>query len=134
MARKVDTVARYFRRLASFAGNRFDYDGILHPEFQVVEYPSLQNPTLRTTGLDERVQRVGEGRKRYSAQHFEVTNQLESELQVAIEGNWSGLLAVDVGPNKKGKSLKGKFCMVFEFKEEQIYRQRSYETVDPSAT
>ena len=133
MARKVDTVARYFRRLASFAGNRTDYDGILHPEFQVVEYPSVQSPTIRTTGLDDRIQRVGEGRKRYSAQHFEITNQIESDLQVAVEGNWSGILGVDTAAAKKGKSLKGKFCMVFEFKEEQIYRQRSYETFDPAA-
>ena len=133
MARKVDTVARYFRRLASFAGNRADYDGILHPEFQVVEFPSVQNPTLRTTGLDDRVARVGEGRKRYSSQHFEITNQVESDLQVAVEGNWSGILAADSGAHKKGKSLKGRFCMIFEFKEEKIYRQRTYETLDPAA-
>jgi len=133
MARKVDTVARYFRRLASFAGNPADYDGILHPEFQVTEYPSVFRPELRSSGFEEVVQRIGDGRRLLSAQHFEITSHVESDLLVAVEGLWNGLLAADDGGQKKGKSLKARFCMIFEFKEGKIWRQRAYETSDASA-
>ncbi len=133
MGRKVDTVSRYFRRLASFASAAADYDGILHREFQLTEFPSVQNATLRTSTLAELIQRVAERRKRYSAQHFEITHHVESDVDVAIEGTWSGLLSSDFGVHKRGKSLKGKFCMFFEFIDGQIYRTRSYETFDPAA-
>ena len=134
MARKVDTVARYFRRLASFAGNPADYDGILHPEFQVTEFPSVLNAALRTSVFQDCIKRVGEGRKLLSAQHFEITGHVESDILVAVEGKWNGLLAADYGGQKKGKALKARFCMIFEFKDEKIWRQRSYETSDPAAT
>lgn len=133
MARKVDTVARYFRRLASFAGTAADYEGILHPEFQSTEFPSVQNPALRTSTLAELLQRVAERRKRYSAQHFEILHQVEGDFEVAIEGAWSGLLSADFAGQKRGKSLKGRFSMFFEFQEDMIRRQRIYETVDPAA-
>jgi len=133
MPRKVDTVARYFRRLASFAGTAADYDGILHPELQVTEYPSVLNAALRNSGFDDCIKRVGDGRKLLSAQHFEITTSLESDLLVAVEGKWNGLLAADYAGQKKGKSLKARFCMIFEFKDEKIWRQRTYETGDSAS-
>ena len=133
MARKVDTVARYFRRLASFAGNAADYDGILHPEFQGTEYPSVLNAALRTSGFEDCIKRVGEGRKLLSAQHFEIATHAESDLLVAVEDKWHALLAIDYAGQKKGKALKAKFCMLFEFKDEKLWRQRVYETSDPGS-
>ena len=40
-------------------------------------------------------------------------------------------MAMDAGPLKKGQRLAAHFCMIFEFKEGLIHRQRNYDCFEP---
>jgi ketosteroid isomerase-like protein len=131
MSRKVDTIARYFRRLVSFSQEWKDFEAILDPEFTQKEFPSPANPKGLQLNAAELLKRIGELRKQLTAQHFEITNQFESDNQVAVEVLWTGLLAMDQGPFKKGKNIKSNLCMVFEFRGEKILLQRIYDSHEP---
>jgi|SRR5579862_3853729 len=128
MPRKVDTVARFFRRFVSFSTEWKDYEPILAVDFTQKEFPSPANPKGQSLNAAELLKRIGEMRKQLSAQHFEITNHLESDNQVMVEVLWTGLLSADLGPFKKGKNIKSNLCMVFEFMGEKILAQRIYDS------
>ncbi|HLY72874.1 MAG TPA: nuclear transport factor 2 family protein [Planctomycetota bacterium] len=131
MPRKVDTVARFFRRVVSFSTEWKDYEPVLTPDFSQKEFPSPQHPKGVTLNAAELLKRVGEQRKQLSAQHFEMTTQIETDNQVAVEILWTGLLAADLGPFKKGKNIKANLCMVFDFQGDKILAQRIYDSHEP---
>jgi ketosteroid isomerase-like protein len=131
MARKVDTVARFFRRFVSFSTEWKDYEQVLAPDFSQKEFPSPANPKGVTLNAAELLRKIGEQRKQLSAQHFEITNHIETDNQVAVEILWTGLLAADLGPFRKGKNIKANLCMVFEFRDEKILLQRVYDSHEP---
>jgi len=128
MARKVDTVARFFRRFVSFSSEWKDYEQVLATDFSQKEFPSPAYPKGVTLNAAELLKKIGESRKQLSAQHFEITNHIESDNEVAVEILWTGLLAADLGPFRKGKNIKANICMVFEFREDKILRQRIYDS------
>jgi hypothetical protein len=127
MARKVDTIARYFRRFVSFSGEWKDYEPVLTLDFTQKEMPSPANPKGLTFNAAELLKRIADSRKQLAAQHFEITNHLESDNMAFVEVLWTGLLAADLGAFKKGKNIKTSLCMVFEFREEKIWQQRVYD-------
>jgi len=133
MARKVDTIARFFRRFVSFSTEWKDYEPVLAPEFTQKEFPSPASPKGQTCNAAELLKKVGEWRKQLSAQHFEIVNHVESDNQIAVEVLWTGLLASDYGDFKKGKNIKSSLCMIFEFKEDKILLQRIYDAHEPVA-
>ena len=128
MGRKVDTVARFFRRFVSFSTEWKDYEPVLATDFSQKEFPSPANPKGLTLNAAELLKKIGEMRKQLSAQHFEITNHIETDNQVAVEVLWTGLLAADRGSFKKGKNIKANLCMIFEFREEKIVLQRIYDS------
>ena len=131
MAKKIDTVARFFRRFVSFSTEWKDYEAVLTSDFTRTELPSPAHPQGTTCGAAELLQKVGESRKQLSAQHFEIRNHLETDNQIAVEVLWTGLLAADSGAFKKGKNIKASLSMFFEFKGEKILNQRIYDSHQP---
>jgi ketosteroid isomerase-like protein len=127
MPRKVDTIARYFRRFVRFSGEWKDYEEVLTTDFIQKEMPSPTNPQGLAINAAELMKRIPESRKTLAAQHFEVVNQLESDNQAFVEVVWTALLAADFGGFKKGKNIKSNVCMIFEFREEKILQQRIYD-------
>jgi len=128
MPRKVDIVTRFFRRFVSFSTEWKDYEPVLATDFSQREFPSPANPKGVTLNAAELLKKIGETRKQLSAQHFEISNHIETDNQVAVEVLWTGLLAADLGPFKKGKNIKANVCMVFEFRDEKIVLQRIYDS------
>lgn len=128
MPKKIDTIARYFRRFVRFSSEWKDFDEVLTSDFVQRELPSPANPEGLSVNAAELLKRIGESRKTLAAQHFEVTNHLESDNQVIVEVLWTALLAADFGGFKKGKNIKQGVCMVFEFRESKIYQQRIYDS------
>lgn len=128
MARKVDTVARFFRRFVSFSSEWKDFEMVLAPEFTQKEYPSPSNPKGSQLNAAELLKKIGESRAQLSAQHFEITNHIESDNQVAVEVTWTGLLSASTRGFKKGQNVKAYLCMIFEFKDDKILLQRVYDS------
>jgi ketosteroid isomerase-like protein len=129
----VDTIARLFRRFVSFSQDWKDFEPILDSEFSLKEFPSPANPKGASMNAAELLKWIGEQRRQLSAQHFEITNHLEADNQAAVEVLWTGLLAADRGPFKKGKNIKANLCMVFEFRGEKILQQRIYDSHEPAS-
>ncbi len=128
MPKKVDTVSRFFRRFVSFSTEWKDFEPVLTSDFAQKELPSPAHPKGLTFNAAEMLQRIGESRRQLSAQHFEIQNSIESDIQIVVEVLWTGLLAVDLGAFKKGKNIKANLCMIFDFKGEKILQQRIYDS------
>jgi len=131
MARKVDTVARFFRRYVSFSGEWKDYEPVLAAEFTQKEFPSPSNPKGSTLNAAELLKKISEMRSQLSAQHFEITNHVESDNQVAVEVVWTGLLSSSQRSFKRGQNIKSYLCMIFEFSGEKILLQKIYDSHEP---
>ena len=132
MAKKIDTVARFFRRFVSFSTEWKDYEAVVTSDFTRTEMPSPLHPQGVTCSAAELLQQVGESRKLLSAQHFEIRNHLETDIQIAVEVVWTGLLAADSAAAKKGKNIKSSMSMFFEFKGDKILSQRIYDSHQPT--
>lgn len=134
MPRKVDTIARYFRRHSSFAGDWTAYEQILTPDFSYREMPSPSNPKGDSCTAEQLVQRIGGARKLFGGQNYEIKTHLENDIVAMVEVVWTALLASDFAGFKKGKSIRASLCMVFEFREEKILSQRVYDAHEYTST
>jgi len=134
MPRKVDTIARFFRRFVSFAGDAKDYEQILSHDFSYKEMPSPSNPKGLSLTAEELIQRIAAARKQFTAQNFEIKTHLESDIIAMVEVVWTALLAADYAGFKKGKTIRAAICMIFEFREEKILFQRVYNAGEYTST
>lgn len=134
MPRKVDTLARFFRRFVSFAGEWKDYEQILSQDFSYKEQPNPANPKGLALNAEELIQRIAASRKQFAAQNFEIKTHLESDILAMAEVVWTALLAADYAGFKKGKTIRAGVCMVFEFREEKILSQRVYNSGEYTST
>jgi len=134
MPRKVETVARFFRRFVSFSTEWKDFEPVLTADFVQRELPSPAFPKGQACNAAELLQRIGQSRKQLTAQHFEILNSVESDNQIVVEVLWTGLLGADLGAFKKGKNIKAQHCMFFEFKGEKILQQRIYDSHEIAST
>lgn len=100
---------------------------LLHREYIQTELPNLLNRKGQTSTLAETLSRSELSKKILKSQTYEITSMLASGETVVMEATWSGEMLIDAGPLKSGQTLKAFFCMVFEFKEGQIYRIRNYD-------
>lgn len=62
-----------------------------------------------------------------ASQNYEIKNSLECGDQVVVEALWRGTMAVDVGSLKAHQELRAHFCIVLEFQNGKILRQRNYD-------
>ncbi len=128
---KIEMVKRYFSLIEQFSSNESEFTSILHPEFRQREFPNQLNKTGQESDLADLLKRAAMGRKMLSNQKFEITNSVEMGDQVVVESLWSGSMAMDAGPLKAGQELKAQFCIVLEFKEGLLFRQRNYDCFEP---
>ncbi len=129
--RHIALVTRYFQLIESFSLDESEFSTILHPDFRQREFPNQLNKTGQESNREEIIKRAALGRTMLSAQKFDITNFFESGDQMVVESAWSGTMARDAGPLKKGQELKAHFCIVLEFREGKLYRQRSYDCFEP---
>jgi ketosteroid isomerase-like protein len=71
------------------------------------------------------------GKKVMASQKYEVTNELASGDQVALEVNWTGTLAVSYETIPKGGQMHARFAMFLQFRDGKIVSQRNYDCFDP---
>jgi ketosteroid isomerase-like protein len=86
-------------------------------------------------GLRSSVSRVPEafekGRKIFSRQTYEITNESATGNLVALEVLWTGTLAIPFGPLNAGSQMRCHSAMFLEFRESKIVAQRNYDCFDP---
>lgn len=128
---KLEIVKRYFKYIEQFSTHEADFTAILHPEFRQHEFPNLLNKTGQESDLSHLLKRAEMGKKLISRQSFEIKNQIENGDQLVVESQWFGKMAMDAGPLKSGQEVRAYFCIVLEFKDGKIFRQRNYDCFEP---
>ena len=131
MRSKLDSIRKYFSLLERFSTDRSDYAEVLHPEFRQLEFPNTLNRTGQESDLSSSMERAVKGSKMLSQQSYKIANSVEGPEQIVVEALWKGRMALDAGPLKAGQDLSAHFCIVCEFRDGKIYRQRNYDCFDP---
>ena len=101
------------------------------PDAQQVELPNQLNRNGSTSDLETLMQRVEQGKKLLSHQHYEIQSAISQGTRVAVEAAWSGTLAVPLGNLATGAVMKARFAMFFEFVDGRIRLQRNYDCFEP---
>lgn len=123
----METVERYLRLLEAFETRPEAYAEILHPEIQQTEYPNAINPAVAERQWPEMQQGMVAGKQLLQGQQFRVCRHFERDQTLIVEAHWQGTVAQARPPFQAGQVLQAWFCMIFEFKEGLIWRQRNYD-------
>jgi len=132
MPASFNVIETYLKLVESCSTDRTVYTHILHPEVEQTEYPNLYTKTTQYRNLDGIMESVRDSRELVDAQRIQITRivQCASEI-VVVEMKWEGTLAIETNRVRRGQLLKGNMAMVFELRDEKIYRQRSYICYEP---
>jgi ketosteroid isomerase-like protein len=101
------------------------------PDVQQIEYPNRLVPQGATRGLDQLLEGASRGRQILRGQRFEVRAAHATGDVVILEVLWVGRLAMTIGRLGAGDDMRAHFCVVLEFRDRLIVRQRNYDCFDP---
>jgi hypothetical protein len=131
MKSKLEIIQQYFKLLEDFSTEPADFEALLHSGFEQREFPNALNKLGQQSDLADSLRRAAVGKTILASQSFEITNSIEGAEQLVVEVIWRGKMARDAGTLKARQELSAHFCIVCEFKEGKIYRQRNYDCFDP---
>lgn len=77
------------------------------------------------------LKRAEQGQKLLRQQRYEIRSEVAQESRVAVEAQWSAVLAVSFGSLSAGASMKAHFAMFFELTGGRISLQRNYDCFEP---
>jgi predicted ester cyclase len=97
------------------------------PEAVVREFPNRIVPQGRVRRLEDMREAYERGRKIMRSQKYNVQHILEAADQVAVELEWTGVLAVEVMNLPAGSEMKAFVAMFLRFHDGKIVEQRSYD-------
>ena len=125
----LDLARRYLKAIedgdASYVLSLFSPDAVFE------QLPNRVYPN----GLRADVSRVAaafeQGRKLFSRQTYEITNEAVTGNIVALEVLWTGTLAISFGTLAAGSQMRCHSAMFIEFRDSKIVAQRNYDCFDP---
>lgn len=101
------------------------------PDVVQEELPNRLNPSGSRRTLADLLTGAERGRQLMSAQTWKPLHEAASGKTVALEVEWTGTLAIPVGPLKAGDTMRARFAVFFEFRNGRILRQRNYDCFEP---
>ncbi|MBC6991912.1 nuclear transport factor 2 family protein [Hymenobacter sp. BT491] len=127
MSDPIAVVSSYFKLIQDLDNDASAFAAVLHPEVEQTEYPNLLSRNLVRRSYEEILSTLRNGREVLVDSRFEM-DRLHSctDGSVVAEGHWRAQAIIDLGPVVRGQLLVAQLCMVFEFKDGKIYRQRSF--------
>lgn len=128
---KLQVITNYLKLLETFETSKDEFKKYVHNDAMFIEYPNLVTQKGQERDVTEALKGAELGKKILTSQKFEISNFFESTEAVIAETTWTGTMAVDAGHLKKGQVLKAYICMVMEFKDGKIFRQRNYDCYEP---
>lgn len=127
MKAPLDVVNSYIALVQEFNTDSDVYAELLHPEIEQIEYPNLVYKTVQHRSFNEILDNIRIGRELLHNQSFDVRYAHTSpDGNVLVEGVWQANAVNDMASMTRGQQIKAHLCLVFEFKEGKIYRQRRY--------
>ncbi|TGL76323.1 nuclear transport factor 2 family protein [Leptospira yasudae] len=133
MNRYKQTITTYLDLLSNFVVEPKDFESVLHPEILQTEYPNALTKKVTISNWDDLFRRMPAGKNLLKRQIFRMQTYLESGDTAVVEADWEATIRADLGPFKADQNLKAYFCMIFEFKENKIHRQKNYDCFEPFA-
>ncbi|TGM04617.1 hypothetical protein EHQ76_07680 [Leptospira barantonii] len=124
-------IETYLNLLSDFVIEREKFETILHSEIEQTEYPNALTKAIIVSDFEKLMLRMPAGKNLLKKQSFRVTGYIEKENTAIVEADWEAIVKSDLGPFKTDQVLKAYFCMIFEFKENKIFRQKNYDCFEP---
>jgi ketosteroid isomerase-like protein len=101
------------------------------PEAVVREFPNRVAPQGRIRRLEDMREAYEQGRRTMRSQTYKIQHILEAEEEVAVELEWTGVLAVEVMNLRAGSEMKAFVAMFLRFRDGKIVEQRNYDCYPP---
>lgn len=125
------TARRYLQAIESAAGADVMAE-FFAPEVIVEIFPSIYFPKGSRSDLSGIRASAERGRKVMTSQRYLVRNAIASADQVAMEIEWTGMLAVPFQDIPAGGQMRAHFGMFLQFKNGKIISQRNYDCYETS--
>jgi ketosteroid isomerase-like protein len=100
-------------------------------DFEQIEYPNALNPKGQRSDLDRALERSEQGKHVLRSQTFHVRKVVSSGESVALEVEWSAVLAIPVATLQAGQEMRANFGVFLDFRAGRIARQRNYDCFQP---
>lgn len=121
----------YFDLVQAFSIDASAYAAVLHPEVVQTEYPNLLHKTIQHRSFSDILENIRAARELLRDPSFDVqSTQHCPDGTVVIEGIWQATTTNDIRGLLRGQRLSAQLCLIFEFREGKIYRQRRYPCYD----
>ena len=125
----LDTARRYLKAIedgdANFVLSLFSPDAVLE------QLPNRVYPKGLRANVSRAAEAFEKGRKMFSRQTYEITNQSATGNTVALEVLWTGTLAIPFGTLAADSQMRCHSAMFIEFRDGKIVAQRNYDCFDP---
>jgi len=130
MSTNLETVRRFLRALEQGVTDAALAE-FFHPDVLLREYPNRLVPAGATRDLRGILDAAERGRRVVSSQRYDIRHVVEQGENVALEVDWSAVLAVPVGTLPAGDTMRASFAVFFTFREGRILSQHNYDCFEP---
>ena len=130
--RNVDLAREYLRAVESM-GPAENVSRFYSPDIEFHEFPNRIVPLGRMRRRADLQAAYGQGQKLLSSQRYDVRRVVQNGDEVAVELEWSGVLAIAV-PSMNlpaGHEMKAYVAMFLTFRDGKIVSQRNYDCYPP---
>jgi ketosteroid isomerase-like protein len=124
----LDTARHYLKAIE--AGDAESVLSLFSPDAILEQLPNLIYPTGLRTTISEVPAAFEKGRKIFSRQTYEITNEAATGNLVALEVLWTGMLTIPFGTLTAGSEMRCHSAMFLEFRDGRIVAQRNYDCFD----
>ncbi|GGF01788.1 nuclear transport factor 2 family protein [Hymenobacter cavernae] len=123
----LDVIATYLDLVQSLNTDPAAYAAVLHPEVEQTEFPNFLNKTIQRRSFDEILRNLRAGRELLRDPDFDVQHiHCAPSGTVIVEGLWQATAINDMLPIIRGHRITAQLSLIFEFRDDKIYRQRRY--------
>ena len=131
MANQLEIVKKYIEIVENLTFDQHTSEELIHRDYLQWELPNQLNKNGQKSDAQDSFKRIQTAKLILASQKYQVTSMIESQNTVVVETLWTGQMAIDAGPLKKGQLMKAYICMFYEFKEGKIHRVRNYDCFEP---
>ena len=128
-----EELAREYLRAVESLGAPENVARFCSDEIEFHEYPNRIAPNGRVRRRADLQAAYAQGQKLLSSQRYEVRRVVENGDEVAVELEWTGVLAVPVAAMNlpAGHEMKAFVAMFLTFRDGKIVSQRNYDCYPP---
>jgi ketosteroid isomerase-like protein len=123
--------ARRYLRAVESLGPAEDVAAFYAPDVVFREFPNRISPKGRVAGIAEMGEAWKRGRQLLRSQTYNVQRIVEAGDELAVELEWTGVLATPVMTLPAGAEMKAFVAMFLTFRDGKIVSQRNYDCYPP---